>query len=143
VQEWKKGGAIWKYTTAPPGKGWQDPTFDDSHWKEGRSAFGTLVPAGTPTTTWNTPDIYLRYAADIPGTVSDAYLRLYHDEDAQIYLNGKQIHSAGGFNNSYEGHLLGPEAISAFKPGRNVIAVHCHQTGGGQCIDVGLLYGLK
>ncbi len=45
-----------------------------------------------------------------------------------------------GHIGSYEELSLSPEARAALKPGgKNVLAVHCHQTGGGQAIDVGIV----
>jgi uncharacterized protein (DUF849 family) len=38
---------------------------------------------------------------------------------------------------------LDEKAIAALKAGRNVVAVHCRQTGGGQNIDVGLTVMMK
>jgi hypothetical protein len=42
------------------------------------------------------------------------------------------------FTGDYDVFPLTREGRAALRPGRNVIAVHCHQTSGGQYIDVGL-----
>ena len=43
-----------------------------------------------------------------------------------------------GYTRDYVTIPLGEAGRAALKTGRNVIAVHCHQTTGGQFIDVGL-----
>ena len=45
----------------------------------------------------------------------------------------------GGFTTSYVPLEISREARAAMKPGAKIlVAVHCHQTEGGQGIDVGL-----
>lgn len=46
---------------------------------------------------------------------------------------------AGGYITSYEPLGIYPAALALLNPGAQItLAVHCHQTEGGQGIDVGL-----
>ncbi len=66
-------------------------------------------------------------------------LWLHHDEDVEVYVNGVLAHKASGWSTQYEEAPISAEAIRAIRPGRNVLAVHCRQTSGGQFVDVGLV----
>ena len=139
----------WKYTfTAPPAQ-WTTSSFDDSLWQSGAGGFGTQNTPGIGKlgTTWNTPDIWLRHTFN-PGPLTAAQidqlvLHDYHDDSVEVYINGVLAYKQGGFTSSYEFRSLSPEGKAAIKPNAdNLIAVHCHQTTGGQYVDVGILQRL-
>ena len=131
----------WRYTTQRPGDGWFKPEFDAGAWKEGRSGFGVRdTPGAIVNTTWDTPNIWLRREVTLPeGKWDNIGLSMHHDEDAEVYINGVQAASATGYTTAYEPVPLNASARAALKPGKNLIAVRCRQTGGGQYIDVGLV----
>ncbi len=130
----------WKYTTDKPIDDWMKPEFDDSAWKSGQSGFGTEhTPGAIVHTTWNTPDIWIRREFKVDGPVDNLSLRLHHDEDAKIYINGVLATEVTGAVHGYGDQAISPEALAAIKPGKNTIAATCHQTTGGQYIDVGVL----
>jgi hypothetical protein len=136
-----KQAATWRYTTTRPADDWTNPAFDDSAWKEGQSGFGTRgTPGAVIGTTWNTREIWLRREIEIPADkLANLQLWLHHDEDTEIYLNGVLALRANGYVTGYDAIPLNATAKAALKPGKNLIAVHCRQTGGGQYIDVGLV----
>jgi hypothetical protein len=136
----EKDGILWRYTVDAPGKGWASPDFDDSGWKEGPGVLGTKgTPGAKVRTTWDTRDIWVRRAFDLDAVPEgDIRLLLHHDEDARVYINGVEAVRVKGYVSSYELLKISDEARAALNPGRNLIAIHCRQTGGGQCIDAGL-----
>ncbi|MFH1923876.1 MAG: sugar-binding domain-containing protein [Planctomycetota bacterium] len=131
----------WRFTTTKPEEGWQNADFDDSSWQEGEGGFGTEgTPGAVVRTEWKTPDIWIRRVFDLGDSpLGQPHLEIHHDEDAAVYLNGRLVAEASGYTTDYTLLSLDDEAFSALKPGRNVLAVHCRQTGGGQYIDVGLV----
>jgi hypothetical protein len=131
----------WRFTLKKPADDWYQPGFDASAWKEGRAGFGTRgTPGAVVWTEWKTDDIWLRREFAIQARPSDNLrLLMHHDEDAEVYLNGVLAAKAAGFITDYEQFELSPEARAALKPTGNVLAVHCHQTVGGQYIDAGIV----
>lgn len=133
----------WRYTMETPRKDWMSVNFDDSAWQSGPGGFGTFgTPGAVVHTIWDTPDIWIRRDFDLPDELSDGklFLELHHDEDTEIYINGRQIKTAQGFVTRYLNLPLDDSALKALRRGRNTIAVHCRNTTGGQYIDVGLNY---
>jgi len=134
--------AQWHYTTTKPAENWFAAAFDDQAWQQGPAGFGTAqTPNTTVRTTWNSADIYLRRTVQLPDNLELAApaLLLHHDEDAEVYINGTLAARVTGFNGDYEPINLDSKAAALLKPGTNTIAIHCHQTTGGQFIDMGIV----
>jgi hypothetical protein len=135
------GRVNWKYTMVKPGPAWNQPQFDAAGWREGFGGFGA---SGTPglffNTTWDTSDIWLRREFNLgPEDLSGLKLEIFHDEDAEVYLNGVLAAALSHFVTDYQDVDISSEAAATLHPGINTIAVHCHQTTGGQGVDVGIL----
>lgn len=136
----------WRYTTSDPPDGWMKPSFSDSSWALAPAGFGTKgTPGSVVRTEWSTSDIWLRQTFDLPasrsgeGLLNDPHLMVHHDEDAEVYINGVLAASLPGYTVGYGAFPMSDEARGALLPGKNVLAVHCKQTGGGQYIDVGIV----
>ena len=127
----------WLYTTDTPGGTWTQPAFDASGWKSAPAPFGHAV--GGANTDWKTNDIWLRREVTLPAALpANLVVRTRHDEDVQVYINGVLAASQTGYKGDYISLPLSAAARAALQPGKNMLAVHCHQTVGGQVIDVGI-----
>lgn len=129
----------YRYTTTAPVDGWNGEAFDDSAWKTGLAPFGAELPrVATP---WKTSDIWLRRTFESSAdTIRNAALVIFHDEDTEVYLNGKKIWAGAGYLTSYEIYPITEALQKALRKGKNTLAVHTRQTGGGQFVDLALLF---
>jgi hypothetical protein len=132
--------ARWRFTTDKPNGDWSKAGFDDSTWKESLAGFGAGNPPGAfIKTPWKTSDIWLRRQIEIPATSRNLQLWMHHDEDAEVFINGVPAARVHGFTAAYEPIPLQPAGLAAIKSGTNLVAIHCHQTEGGQYIDAGFV----
>jgi hypothetical protein len=131
----------WKFTTDKPSGDWTGAAFDDSAWKQGSGPFGSEgTPGIAPKTIWTSDDIWLRREFTMPAFNGDLQCLVYHDEDVEVYVNGVLATKEAGYVNSYEPLDISPAAKAVLKSGAKItLAVHCHQTTGGQGVDVGFV----
>jgi hypothetical protein len=133
-------GAEWSYTTEAPPRSWSDANFDASSWKKGPGGFGAPMTPGVKIgTPWNTPQIWMRTTVDVPADIAAIEARLFHDEDVEVYVNGKRLMRRRGFVRDYQEVPLTDDQRKLFTAGKNVIAIQCRQTGGGQGVDLELM----
>jgi hypothetical protein len=53
-------------------------------------------------------------------------LLIYHDDTAEVYVNGHPLQSLPGADNHYRILPLSEAATKSLRMGDNMIAVHCH-----------------
>jgi hypothetical protein len=136
-------GTQWRYTeTAPPTDTWTDANFDDSRWRRGTGGFGN---EGTPGihigTAWRSPEIWMRTKVRLPKNFDSAgiWLDLFHDENVEVYVNGKRLLRERRYLTDYRRVALDTNQATLFTPGGEcTIAVHCENSTGGQGVDLGL-----
>lgn len=137
----RKQPVMWKYTTTKPKGNWTSPDFDDSSWKTGPAPFGSDgTPNIHPRTIWNTDDIWARRSITIPdANLKNLQLYGFHDEDVQAYLDGTLAASEAGYISQYQPLDLRDIARKQLVAGAKVLlAIHVHQTQGGQGMDYGM-----
>jgi hypothetical protein len=124
-----------KYTTDAPAGTWMESNYDDQSWKSAAAPFGDNE--STAKTSWNTDDIYLRKDFVVKTLPTEKmFLKLSHDDNVVVYLNGKSIYEKTGWVQDY---IYIPVDRENLKLGHNTLAIHVKNTAGGRHIDADLV----
>ncbi|MGM9475084.1 glutaminase domain-containing protein [Pedobacter sp. GSP4] len=122
------------YSFDQPENGWETNAYDDAAWKKADAPFGDDHSAKTK---WNTDDLYFRRTFEISKvSATKKYLKLNHDDNVMVYLNGKLIYRKNGWVSDYA-YL--PIEDGILKAGKNVLAIHVKNTAGGRHLDAGIV----
>lgn len=127
-----------KYTESDPENGWQNESFDDSHWENGLAPFGNT--RGVAKTYWTGRNIWMRREFRLDDvSFKEPILKLQHDDDVKVYLNGDLIYDARCCAGKYLFLPMSNEMKSKLRKGKNLFAIHVLNTGGGAVLDVGIV----
>ena len=138
IEDARGKGSQWNYTVRKPAQEWIEVGYNDKDWNIGMAGFGKVGPKEKVGTKWETSDIWLRTTFRLETIPKTFRMTLKHDEDVQVYLNGKLVFQNTGLFSKYETHDISQESADVLQTGKNVMAVHCINTEGGQFIDLGL-----
>lgn len=126
------------YTETTPADNWKDPSFNDSQWKKGQAPIGDN--AGMVKTQWLSRDIWTRRTFNLTqANFNKLFLKLQHDDDVEVFLNGENIYTYKGHAGQFKFLPLDEKIRKALKKGKNVLAVHVTNTGGGAWLDAGIV----
>lgn len=122
------------YSFDKPEAGWENNSYNDNSWKKAEAPFGDDNSAKTK---WNSDELYFRRTFDVDNvSATKKYLKLNHDDNVIVYLNGKIIYKKNGWVSDY---IYVPIEEGILKTGKNVLAIHCKNTAGGRHLDAGLV----
>ena len=124
-----------KYIETLPADGWQNISFNDASWKSGKGPFSDNK--STAGTLWKTKDLWVRRSFNLSKTdFNKLFLKLKHDDNIEVYLNGKKVYEKTGWIGKFE---YFPLDKADFKTGKNVLAIHVANTAGGAFLDAGIV----
>ncbi len=126
------------YTEATPPDGWEAAAFNDGQWKQGMAPFGDNAAADK--TPWNSKDLWVRRSFTLTHTAfRKIFLKLQHDDNVEVYLNGAPVFSTKGWTGKYLYLPISDAVKQKLKKGKNVLAIHVANTAGGAKLDAGIV----
>ncbi len=90
-------------------------------------------------TQWPTKNIWVRRAFTLNNiNYNKLFLKINHDDDAEVYLNGEEIYKYTGWLNKFQYFAIDDAIKQKLKKGKNVLAVHVINKVGGAMLDAGI-----
>ncbi|AIM38488.1 glutaminase [Sphingobacterium sp. ML3W] len=129
-----------QYTETKPNSEWSSLGYKANDWKSGTSPIGD--DEKNVKTLWKSDDVWVRRTFNIanPANINELFLKMNHDDNIEVFLNGKMVYEKTGWTNSFQ-YL--PINKADLKVGENVIAIKLANTAGGRFLDFGLVDRLK
>jgi hypothetical protein len=126
----------YKYVTDKPADDWIKEKFADNAWQTGLAPFAN---GDRGRTEWKTPEIYFRKTFQYDGgALKNGAVVLGHNDNTEIYINGQKILGVTG-SEGCRMFIVTDLMQKALKKGTNTIAVHSHEGGNGQFVDLAVL----
>jgi hypothetical protein len=124
-----------KYTETQPEADWTKGG-SNSGWKTGSLPFGS--DKGQVNTLWKSKELWVTrtFAIIDPAAINELFLKLNHDDNVEVYLNGERVYQKEGWTNTFQ-YL--PINKNDLKKGNNILAIHLLNTTGGSYLDFGLV----
>ena len=127
-----------KYTETAPAENWMNADFNDSAWKTGKAPYGDDQRVSK--TMWLSKNIWVRRTFTLDRLdFNNLFLKLQHDDNAEVYLNGKQIYSYAGWLSKFQYFPLDEASKKLLKRGKNILTIHVENTAGGAWLDAGIV----
>lgn len=133
---------ITQFTETAPAEDWMQSQFNDQSWKKGAAPFSDNTAQAK--TIWKSRNLWMRRTftiAELPK--GNLFLKINHDDNVEVYLNGFPIYHKVGWLSKFEYIPIPKEAIANLKKGENVLAIHCANTAGGSWLDAGITSEMK
>lgn len=129
-------GKAYHNSTDQPSDNWLNENLDDKGWPIGLAPFGNHSENRTAL---KTPGIYFRQTFDYDGSIlKNGAVVIRINNNAEIFINGLQILA---IERAEECRLsiVTEQMQKVLKKGLNILAVHSHEGGQGQWIDLAIL----
>jgi hypothetical protein len=132
------GDYVVTFTEAAPADQWMQASFDDRNWKKGKAPFGDNKSLSN--TYWQSRNLWVRRTFTVDDlNFNKLFLKLQHDDNTEVYLNGKKIYEYKGWLSKFNYFPLHDAIKNNLVKGKNVLAVHVENTAGGSWLDFGIV----
>lgn len=116
---------LFDYTEQEPAGDWTSLHYPATGWQKGKGGFASEKTEGSTSrpqgTVWSSPSLWIRKSFTLPKDRENLALRIAHDGDTEIYINGKPIYRQAGAD--YRIVNLEKKLLDAFREGENILAV--------------------